>query len=518
MFHKVIKNNDGVISPERSVSFIDFISTPAEPKKPAPIQESLDQDYVRITQDRVKAIGNAYFKPLSPILTTNIEDITSSDQQFEIFWQLVEQYHQILENKLNSMILKALNKATSGSDIIKTYKGSMISPHLFNSTKGVMDVKGKRKEVNLFNLNDYLGLAKNRKVMAAAQAAIVLYGTGGTGSRLIRGTTDLHVLLEEEITKFKGLGRKNISTITFPAGYMANLALMGIFRDGKGTMILDKKAHQSLLDGCSLSGVERKRFAHNDMVQLRNMIKGIREKCGLDHKICIVVDGVYSMDGDLCPLVEIRDIAKEYNALIILDDAHATGTVGESGRGTLEYYNIQDWEDQIIIMGTLGKSFGSIGGFVTARADFIEALKYTANQVIFSTSLAPPSLASSLMALKSIIENPNLVYKLREKTARLKAGITSLGLNIGNTKTHILPLITGTGRNELLQQEDAATILLSEYLLEKGFYAPPIISGKAVRVPRLRISTSALHSTEQIDDFIALLRDARDKGLISSVE
>jgi 7-keto-8-aminopelargonate synthetase-like enzyme len=185
----------------------------------------------------------------------------------------------------------------------------------------------------------------------------------------------------------------------------------------------------------------------------------------------------------------------------ITDDAHSTGTVGKSGRGTIEYYNLADWEDHIIIMGTLGKALGSIGGFVTAQRDIIEVLKYTANQIIYSTSLTPPSVAAALTALQTIRSDPSLVEKLQDNTKKIIKGISDLGLFIGSTKTHIIPLMLCADKIHYCQEEVEKIIMLSQMLIDHGYYAPPITK-PAVQVPRLRISVSTKHTDTQINGLL----------------
>jgi glycine C-acetyltransferase len=419
----------------------------------------------------------------------------------------MEYYEHFLKESWSTILLKCFKRKADANS-----NDYILNQDLFNTTLGFVQSQDQKKLINLFNLNDYLGMSKNIKVIASVYAASMVYGAGGLGSRLLRGTTDLHILLEEMITKFKGLGRKNISTITFPSGYMANLALMNLMRDQNSTVIIDKKAHQSLIDGCKLSGVKVKRFVHNDIDHLEKLVKQIRiNESGKDHKISIVVDGIYSMDGDLCHLPEIKQIADKYDALIILDDAHSTGTVGRNGRGTLEHYNIKDWEDNIIIMGTLGKALGSIGGFVTARSDIIEVLKFTSNQVIYSTSLAPSNVSAALTSLTLILNNNARANCLKNNSEIIKQGITKIGMNIGSTKTHIIPLmLSDESTLHYSEDEEMKIFLLSEALLKNGYYAPPVTK-PAVQVPRLRISVASTHTITQINGFLKKLSLLKEK-------
>ncbi|MDM8557002.1 aminotransferase class I/II-fold pyridoxal phosphate-dependent enzyme [Desulfococcaceae bacterium HSG7] len=455
-----------------------------------------------------------YYQPLrSPMFIGN----TDIEQQFELFNQLTLQFYNVLDDipQLAKNSLELVKSQYNGNNF---FESICVAEDIYNSTKSILEIDGQKIMTTLFNVNDYLGLSKDKMVMAASIAATSMYGTGGLGSRLLRGTTELHVMLEQSLTKFKGLDtKKNIDTITLPSGYMANLTLMSIIRDGKGTIVLDKKAHQSLLDGCQLSmktGLEVKRFKHNDIDHVKEIVKRIRKNRKSSHKICIVIDGVYSMSGELAPLTELRDIAIRYDCFIVLDDAHSTGTVGDKGRGTLEFFNIYDWENHFIIMGTLGKSLGSVGGFITARADIIRILKYASHQIMFSTALTPPTLATALTALKIIENNSSIVKRLQRNAKYLKKGLTNLGFKTGNSQTHIIPVITGRGDKKYSEKDDILTIKLSNHIRRKGYYAPPILR-PAVKAQRLRASVSAKHTIEQIDGFLKALKEGKEKILNS---
>ena len=426
----------------------------------------------------------------------------NENARIKIFNDLVDNFEQLINKKWYSLL-------TQSKDTTKDMDSYIPNKDLFNTTRGYVPSTGNKQIINLFNLNDYLGMSKDLRVIASVYAASMVYGTGGLGSRLLRGTTDLHVCLEEKLSKFKGLGKKNIGTITFPSGYMANLALMSLIREENATVIVDKKAQQSLIDGCLLSGVRIKRFAHNDMDHLEKLIKKIRSRiCTRYHQIVIVVDGIYSMDGDFSPLVEIKQLADKYGTLIILDDAHSTGTVGDIGRGTLEKFKINDWQDNVIIMGTLGKSLGSIGGFVTARSDIIKVLKFTANQVIYSTALTPANVAAALTSLELIENNDARLKQLQCNAKTLKQGIIRMGMNIGATKTHIIPLmLTNKDKKHYHEDDEKKIFMLSKELLSNGYYAPPVTK-PAVQVPRLRISVASIHTKEQIDGFLNTMRSS----------
>lgn len=373
------------------------------------------------------------------------------------------------------------------------------------------DIGGRKVEVVNWTTNDYLGFGINQKVQASGMAAQYLLTAGALGSRALGGTTEFHIILEKELTEYKAKGNSDeMGTILFSSGSDANKAVTGLIKDRKGMLVLDSKAHQSLIDGSRLAQVETKFFPHNELDKLEELLSQTRQKNGWgDFKIMVAVDGIYSMDGDLAKLVELRELAIKYGAVIILDDAHATGTIGQTGSGTLEYFDISDWQDHFIVVGTLGKALGTMGGFVTARQDLIAALKLTSHQLIYTTSLPPGIVASSIQALRILRENSSIVYRLQERAARFKAGTLALGVG-KNTATHIAPLIVGKGRRIDKQSGDERVRTLYERLLDRGHLTAPI---PYPAVPHghqiLRVQVTAAHTAKDVDSLLDAIAEVK---------
>src|SRR3990172_2769199 len=290
-------------------------------------------------------------------------------------------------------------------DFINDELDRLRSEGLYRELKIIEGEQGARvriggREVILLSSNNYLGLASHPEIKKAAVSAIEKYGCGSGASRLISGSMELHKELEEKIASFK----KTESAILFNSGYTANLGVLSSIC-GKGDVIFcDKLNHASIIDGCLLSGAELKRYPHKDIDALERLIKltppYIKGGARGGKKRLIVTDGIFSMDGDIAPLREIVRLAKRYSAILMIDDAHATGVLGKNGRGTVEYFGLNDSID--IIMGTLSKAVGSFGGFVAGRKKLIEFLVNKARSFIYTTSLPPSVIASSISAIDII--------------------------------------------------------------------------------------------------------------------
>lgn len=498
LYYKIVIVEDGAHSPDLFQDFEPIVlprgKTSPQPKNSVPITKLLGQQYITAMMQRAAGAGNTFFKAFGPL--------TNPSKRYEDWRKMVDQYADLL--KTDSPLKLALVNAIAS---FINDGGLEISIDPFNSTVGTIG----KIPVTLLNQNDYLGLRRHPLVIAASQASALIYGSSAAASAFIGGTTDLHIMLQENLTKLKGRGRSDISTVLFPSGYMTNLALMNLIRSN-GTFVLDKKVHQSLHDGSKKTDAGLRHFDHNDMDSLETILKELREsKSQPGHIIGIVVDAVYSMDGDICPLPELFTLAKKYDAFIVLDEAHSTGALGKTGHGLLEKFGIDDWENHIIIMGTLGKSLGAIGGFVTARKDLIRALTYTANPEIFSTALTPASVGAALMAIKIIeAKGESMVQALIRNTAHLKSKLLDWGIDIGHTDTQIIPILIGGRRLEA----DGRAFELSNFLLEKGFYVPPVVR-PAVIEARLRVGLSAGHTTEQLDRFLSAMKEAIEKKMIA---
>lgn len=333
------------------------------------------------------------------------------------------------------------------------------------------------KKVLLMSSNNYLGLCNNEEVKKSAIESINKYGLGSGGSRLTTGSYDLHKKLEEKIAKFKGYE----DAIIFNTGYMANIGVISAICDEDYYIFSDELNHASIIDGCRLSKGKTIVYKHNDIKDLTSKINEINPKHGI-----IVTDSVFSMDGDICKLDEIVKIAKKYNLISIVDDAHATGVIGKTGRGSSEYFNIKP----DITIGTLSKAIGSEGGFVCANNDIIDYLRNKSRSFIFSTALSPAVIGASIKSFEIIENNPYLVKKLKENVEYLCKGLKNIGFDI-NRETPIIPILIG---------DEKKAIKISESLLEEGIHIPAIRyptvkKGEAI----LRVTLMATHDFYDID-------------------
>lgn len=353
------------------------------------------------------------------------------------------------------------------------------------------------KKLVMLGSNNYLGLTTHPYVKRKAQEAIELYGTGSCGSRFLNGTLDIHEELEEELAKFVGKEK----ALVFSTGYQTNLGIMSALLGKHDVVVLDKWDHASIVDGTRLGQSHVLRFKHNDMDHLERVLKAIPE----DRGILIVVDGVFSMEGDIANLPEIVKLKEKYGARLMVDDAHSIGVLGKNGAGTAEHFGLTDKVD--LIMSTFSKSFASIGGFVAGDAKVIEYIKHFARPMIFSAALAPGQVAAARAALDIIKTDHERRVKLWENTRFWQNGLRSLGFDIGETQTPIVPVIIG---------DDMKTFMLWKRLMELGVYTNPVIT-PAVPPGRqlLRTSIMATHTIEQLQKALdAFEKAGKEFGLI----
>ncbi|MDH4226422.1 MAG: 8-amino-7-oxononanoate synthase [Deltaproteobacteria bacterium] len=336
------------------------------------------------------------------------------------------------------------------------------------------------KDALLFCSNDYLGLSKDKRVIEATIKATEKYGAGSGAARLISGTMEPHTELEEKILTFK----KTTAALLFNSGYAANTGAIPALIGRDGEIFSDKLNHASIVDGCILSRAKLTRYSHADMNSLEDTLK----KSKANEKL-IITDSVFSMDGDIAPIKDMALLAEKYDALLYIDDAHATGTLGKAGRGSLEHFAIEH-NERIIQMGTLGKALGTFGAFIAADKKIIELLINSARSFVFTTSLPPSICASAVKAIEIIEKEPGLVKLLQENASLMRAELEKHGLDTMQSETQIIPVNAGDAKK-------CATA--SRALLEKGFFI------QAVRPPtvpdgtsRLRITVSAAHSKEDI--------------------
>lgn len=345
------------------------------------------------------------------------------------------------------------------------------------------------KKTIMIGSNNYLGLTSHPDVINAGVEALKKYGSGCSGSRFLNGTLDIHVKLEQELAEF--LHKEAV--VTFSTGFQSNLGIISALCGRNDVIVGDKENHASIYDACRLSYAKLLRYEHNDMEDLENILKSIEPTKG----ILIVTDGVFSMSGDICNLPEIVRLAKKYGARIMVDDAHGLGVIGEHGRGTAEYFGLEDEVD--IYMGTFSKSLASLGGYMAAKKEVVEYVRHVSRPFIFSASITPASVECARAALKILREHPERVKALQDISDYMREGLRKEGIKFYESKTPIIPIYT---------YEDEKTFLACKLLLERGVYVNPVISpATPVGQSLLRTSYTATHTKEQIDYAIKQIKE-----------
>lgn len=344
-----------------------------------------------------------------------------------------------------------------------------------------------------FSSNNYLALAGHPTLKSAAIKAIQDWGVGGGASRLVSGNSRLYFELETRIAKFKNTE----SALVFPSGYAANIGSIGALAQKHDLIFADRLCHASLIDGARLSKATLRVYRHKDTEQLAKLLRREKKK----GQTIIITDGVFSMDGDIAPLAEILRLAEEFDALIYLDDAHATGVLGPNGGGTCDHFGLSS--PRIIQMGTLSKALGSLGGFIATDQVFIEYLINKARPFIYTTALPPALLATALAGFDLIENDPEIRNRLWQLTRHVRTQINQMGFNTCGSETPIIPILIGP-------TETALTF--SQKLVEEGIYIPAI---RPPTVPdgtsRLRISLMATHTDEQIQFLLNSLENIGKK-------
>ncbi|MDT9026657.1 MULTISPECIES: glycine C-acetyltransferase [Rossellomorea] len=355
-----------------------------------------------------------------------------------------------------------------------------------------------KKLVNLSS-NNYLGLATDERLKKVAIEAVKEYGVGAGAVRTINGTLDLHVKLEEKLAKFKGTE----AAIAYQSGFNCNMAAISAVMDKNDAILSDELNHASIIDGCRLSKAKIIRFGHSDMEDLRAKAKEAKES-GQYNKIMIITDGVFSMDGDVCKLPEIVEIAEEFDIMTYVDDAHGSGVLGK-GAGTVKHFGLSDKVD--FQMGTLSKAIGVVGGYVAGTQNLIDWLKVRSRPFLFSTSLTPADVTACTEALDLIMNSTELQDNMWENSRYLKEELTKLGFDIGNSETPITPVIIG---------EEQATQDFSKRLYEEGVYAKSIVFPTVPRgTGRVRNMPSAAHTKDMLDQAIkAYEKVGKEMGII----
>lgn len=337
--------------------------------------------------------------------------------------------------------------------------------------------------VLLFSSYSYLGLIGHPRIAKAVEAAVARYGTSAGGVRLLTGTLDLHRELEERLARFLGVE----ACATFGSGYDANLAVMASLFGPRDVALLDEHAHRSLHDGARMAGCRVRRFRHNDLEDLDRRLAAERRR-GVS-RLLVVVDGVYSMDGDQAPLEGLLEVKRRHGAFLLVDEAHSFGAVGATGRGACEAQGVDPGEIDLIT-GSLSKAIPSSGGFVAGSRELQIFLQHTSSPYIFSAALTPPNAAAALEAVEILQQEPEHLVRLRENTAFLSAGLARLGLFPGPAASPVLPVRLGDEWRALRW----ARQLMGGNLLASAVIAPAVAPGQA----RLRICATASHRTEHL--------------------
>lgn len=354
------------------------------------------------------------------------------------------------------------------------------------------------REMLMFASYNYLGLITHPKIKKAAIDAIEKYGTGAAGVRLLAGTTKIHEELEAKIAEFKGAE----DAVTYSSGYITNLAAISTLCGRGDLVIIDKLDHASIIDGCLLSGATHRSYLHNNMESLERILSN----SGRYINKLIIVDAVYSMDGDVSNLPEISRLAKKYNAKVMVDEAHSIGVLGKTGHGIEEHFGLKDAVD--IHMGTLSKTIPSIGGYLAGDKDLINFLKHHSRPFIFSASLPPVAAATAIACFEVIESEPERIINLQKNVKQFKDGLNSMGYNTMNSTTSIVPILVG-------EEED--TLKLCQVVNDEGIFICPILFPAIPKgTNRLRAHVLATHTSEDIDKALDIFKRAGKKlGLIT---
>lgn len=353
------------------------------------------------------------------------------------------------------------------------------------------------RELVMLGSNNYLGLTSHPEVKEAAAMALALYGTGCAGSRLLNGTLDLHVELEHKLASFM----KREAALVFSTGFQVNLGVLSCLLGRKDVAILDNLDHACIIDGCRLGFGKTYKYQHNDMDDLAAKLRVVPEGRG----ILVVVDGVFSMEGDLANLPGIVGQVRDRGARLMVDDAHGVGVMGENGRGTAEHFGVED--DVDLVMGTFSKSLATVGGFVAGDESVIDYIKHNARSEIFSAAPPPASVAAATKALEIVEREPERRKQLWENTQYMKRELSGAGFDTGESESPVIPLLVG---------DDMTAFRMTVRLEEEGVFANPVVSpavpeGSAM----IRTSYMATHNREHLDQALeALVKVGKELGIL----
>lgn len=363
-----------------------------------------------------------------------------------------------------------------------------------NDTEVVID--GKR--LLMFGSNSYMGLTNHPKVVEAARKALEQYGSCCSGSRFLNGTSKLHIELEEALADYTG----KEACLVFTTGFQANLGTVSAFTGRSGVIIMDEYNHASIYEGSRLSFSKVLKYNHNDMADLERLLKNIPESTVK----MIVFDGIFSMEGDIANLPEICALANKYQAMVMCDDAHAVGVIGDCGRGTASHFGLTN--DVDIIMGTFSKSLASVGGYIASTKDAINYLKHTSRPMIFSASIPPSGVAAAMAALEIIKSEPERQTRLWDNTRYVSKCLTDLGFDINTSETPIIPIYI---------RDNQLTFQFCQRLFEEGIFVNPVVSPAVPSDSSLiRLSMMATHTQEQLNTCVGTIEKvAQELGVFA---
>jgi 8-amino-7-oxononanoate synthase len=359
-------------------------------------------------------------------------------------------------------------------------------------------VKINGKDVLMFGSNSYLGLTNHPKIKEAAKKAIDKYGTGCAGSRFLNGTLDIHIQLEERLADLVG----KEGALCYSTGFQVNLGVVSVLTGRKDHVLLDELDHASIIEGSRLSFSKVLKFKHNDMHALESKLK----HCTPDSLKLVVVDGIFSMEGDIIKLPDLVKLGEKYNATIMVDDAHSLGVLGKNGSGTASHFGLTDKVD--LIMGTFSKSLASLGGFIASDKDTINYIKHNSRSLIFSASMTPASAASVLAAVDIMVSEPERIQHLWDITHYALKGFRDMGFDTGKSETPIIPLFI---------RDDIKSLILTQKLLGEGIFVNPVVSPAVPKEDCLiRYSLMATHTKEQVDISIEkITKIAKELGILN---
>ncbi|USB33661.1 pyridoxal phosphate-dependent aminotransferase family protein [Paenibacillus sp. YPG26] len=370
-------------------------------------------------------------------------------------------------------------------DFVKNLRANQSYPYFqaLHEKNGTF-IATEEHEMIMLGSNDYLGLSNNPRVMLAAHEATTRFGTSSSGSRFLNGTLALHNELEQRLARF--LNKEK--AIVFSTGYQTNLGSISALLGRNDVAIIDRGVHASIIDGIKLGVGKMVRFRHNDMEDLEAKLQAVPEQAGK----LIIVDGVFSMEGDMANLKDIVYLKNKYSARLLVDDAHGIGVLGEQGRGTCEHFGVEDETD--LIAGTFSKSFGSLGGFIAGNEDVIDYIQHKARSMIFSASMTPASVAAALTSLDIMETEQVWRSNLLTNMNKFSGALRGMGFDIGESNTPIIPILIG---------DTVTTFKFWSLLQQNGIYTNPIISPAVQEGNELiRTSVMATHTDEQLSHAI----------------